>query len=393
MILWSRFKFRLPGHLPGIIIASVVTYYWNLQGAEIKTVGELFAEIPHFLPSFQGDWMLEMLSLMNTTEIWEMLKFLLPVAFTLAVLGAMESMFCAVVLDNTAGTRHSPNSELLGQGLGNVLSSLFGGFASSGGMARSMTNLRAGALSPVAGMVHAVVVLFAIFFLAKLLVHLPMPAMSALLILVAWKMSSFSRALELIKRNPDSDTWVYLSCFVMILLFDVSIAVTAGMFLASILFVKEIAEMTRLQDIRNVERYHTENLPEEWNIYRIQGPLFFAAADRIFAEIAETLPEKDGIVLQMDAVTILDSGGLAALRRFVTLAENQNVDVYLSELQFQPLKALARYGLVKFGEHFRLFSNLDEAQLAIHEKVNQNPENSTAKNSALSIASGPELKS
>jgi SulP family sulfate permease len=305
----------------------------------------------------------------------------------------MESMFCAVVLDNTAGTRHSPNSELLGQGLGNVLSSLFGGFASSGGMARSMTNLRAGALSPVAGMVHAVVVLFAIFFLAKLLVHLPMPAMSALLILVAWKMSSFSRALELIKRNPDSDTWVYLSCFVMILLFDVSIAVTAGMFLASILFVKEIAEMTRLQDIRNVERYHTENLPEEWNIYRIQGPLFFAAADRIFAEIAETLPEKDGIVLQMDAVTILDSGGLAALRRFVTLAENQNVDVYLSELQFQPLKALARYGLVKFGEHFRLFSNLDEAQLAIHEKVNQNPENSTAKNSALSIASGPELKS
>ncbi|CAN8141619.1 hypothetical protein THIOSC13_760003 [uncultured Thiomicrorhabdus sp.] len=120
MILWARFKFRLPGHLPGLIIASFVTYYWNLQGAEIKTVGELFAEIPHFLPTFQGDWMLEMLSLMNSTEIWEMLKFLLPIAFTLAVLGAMESMFCAVVLDNTAGTRHSPNSELLGQGLGNV---------------------------------------------------------------------------------------------------------------------------------------------------------------------------------------------------------------------------------------------------------------------------------
>ncbi|BBP45158.1 sodium-independent anion transporter [Thiosulfatimonas sediminis] len=392
MIIWARFKFRLPGHLPGIILASVATYYWNMQGAEIKTVGELFAEIPHFLPNFKGDWMWEMLTLMNATEMWEMFKFLLPAAFALAVLGAMESMFCAVVLDNAAGTRHSPNSELLGQGLGNVLSSLFGGFASSGGMARSMTNLRAGALSPVSGMVHALVVLFAIFFLAKLLVHLPMPAMSALLILVAWKMSSFSRALVLLRGTPDSDTWVYLSCFVMILLFDVSIAVTAGMVLASVLFVKEIAEMTRLQDIRNVKRYHNESIPQEWNIYRIQGPLFFAAADRIFSELVETLSKKDGIVLQMDAVTILDSGGLAALRRFIALAERNGVEVYLSELQFQPLKTLARYGLDKFGDHFRLFASLDEAQLAIHERLaQQNPTEQTAEiSSSLSIQSRAE---
>ncbi|CAN8141617.1 hypothetical protein THIOSC13_760002 [uncultured Thiomicrorhabdus sp.] len=129
-------------------------------------------------------------------------------------------------------------------------------------MARSMTNLRAAHCTGSRNGTRSGFCF--IFFLPNY--GLPIPAMSALLILVAWRMSNFPRALELIKRNPDSDTWVYLSCFVMILLFDVSVAVTAGMFLASILFVKEIAEMTRLQDIRNVERYHTENLPEEWNI-------------------------------------------------------------------------------------------------------------------------------
>lgn len=368
MMAWARFKWRFPGHLPGLILASIATYYWNLQGAQILTVGELFGEIPHLLPNFKGDWLIETGSLMSNRELWEMLKFILPIALTMAILGAMESMFCAVILDNEAGTRHSPNSELLGQGWGNIFSSLFGGFASSGGIARSVTNLRAGALSPIAAMFHSIVVLFSIFFLAGLLIHLPMPAMSALLILVAWKMSAFPRALTLL-RNFDSDTWVYLSCFVVILLFDVVIAVTAGMVLASVLFVKEIAEMTKLQDIHQSKRYQSDLLPEDWGMYRIQGPLFFAAADRVFSELGETLSDKKGIILQMDSVTILDSGGLAALRRFVAYAEKRDKHIYLSELQFQPLKALARYGLTKFGDNFKLFSNLEEAELMAQEQT------------------------
>lgn len=372
MVIWARFKFRFPGHLPGLIFAAVITYYWNLEGAQIKTVGELFGEIPHFLPNFKGEWMFENLWLLSSNELWEMLKFLLPIAFALAILGAMESMFCAVILDNSAGTRHSPNSELMGQGLGNIFSALFGGFASSGAIARSITNLKAGAVSPVSGMIHSLVVLFAIFFLAGLLIHLPMPAMAALLILVAWRMSEFPRALHLLKGKPDSDTWVYLSCFVIILLFDVVLAVTAGMVLASILFVKEIAEMTRLQDIHESKRYHSDLLPEDWGMYRIQGPLFFAAADRIFAELAEELPNKKGIILQMDSVTILDSGGLAALRRFVAIAQKHKTQIYLSELQFQPLKALARYGLKKFGANFQLFANLEDAELQAQALQNPN---------------------
>ena len=364
MVLWGRLKIPFPGHLPGLVLVSIAVYYWNLQGAQILTVGELFDQLPHYFPNFQGAWIFSSLQGMTSPEIWEMFKVLLPVAFALAVLGAMESVFCAVVLDNASGTRHSPNSELLGQGIGNVLSPLFGGFASSGAIARSITNLRAGAISPISGVIHALVVLFAIYFLAGLLLHLPMPAMSALLILIAWRMSEFPRAIALIKGRS-SDTWVYLTCFIIILIFDVVVAVTIGMVLASILFVKEIADMTKLQNIHQDKRYRSELMPESWSFYRIQGPLFFAAADRLFAELSETLVSKKGIVIQMDAVTILDTGGLSALRRFVNYAQANGVEVYLSELQFQPLRTLARYGLSNFGEHFQLFASLEEAQEAV----------------------------
>ncbi|MEA3406262.1 MAG: C4-dicarboxylic acid transporter DauA [Pseudomonadota bacterium] len=378
MVLWRRLKIPFPGHLPGLVFAAIAVYYWNLEGAQILTVGQLFDELPHYFPSFQGVWIAENLAAMSSTEVWEMFKALLPVAFALAVLGAMESLFCAVVLDNAAGTRHSPNSELLGQGIGNVLSPLFGGFASSGAIARSITNLRAGAVSPISGVIHALVVLFAIYFLAGLLMHLPMPAMSALLILVAWRMSEFPRAIALIK-GQSMDTWVYLTCFVIILLFDVVVAVTMGMVLASILFVKEIADMTKLQDIHEEKRYHSELMPADWSFYRIQGPLFFAAADRLFSELASTLAGKKGIVIQMDAVTILDTGGLSALRRFVSHAQANGVEVYLSELQFQPLRTLARYGLDNFEDHFQLFASLDEAQQAVAANSKQKASESEVK--------------
>ena len=365
MVIWRRFNINFPGHLPGLVVATIITFYWNQQGAQILTVGELFDEIPHYLPSFQSDVIINGFIALTAIELWEMFKELVPIALALAVLGAMESLFCAVILDNYAGTRHSPNTELFGQGVGNIVSPLFGGFASSGAIARSITNLRAGAVSPMSGVFHALIVLFAIYFLADLLMYLPMPAMSALLILVAWRMSEFPRAISMIKDNPKNDVWVYLTCFFVILLFDVVVAVIIGMVLASILFVKEIAEMTKLQDIHSSQRYHSELIPDDWNFYRIQGPLFFAAADRIFGELSATLEDKKGIVIQMDSVTILDTGGLSALRRFVANAEAHGVEVYLSELQFQPLKTLARYGLDKFGSHFTLFGSLDEAQAAV----------------------------
>lgn len=372
MIGWRKLGIHFPGHLPSLIIATLITYYWNQQAADIVTIGQLFGEIPHNLPIFQGNFIFQQLSEMNSLAIWDMLKLLLPIALTLALLIAMESLFCATVLDNQAGTRHSPNSELQGQGLGNVASALFGGFASSGAIARSITNLRAGAVSPVAAIIHAIVVLFAIYFLAGLLAHIPLSAMSALLIVVAWNMSAFPRAIALMRSAERSDKLVYLACFSLIILVDIVYAVIAGMVLASVLFIKDIADMTKLQNIRDHKRYQFTDLPEDWLVYRIQGPLFFAAADRIFSELVDELADKKGFIIQMDAVTILDSGGLSALRRFVAIAQKNDVKVYLSELQFQPLRTLARYGLDKFGAGFQLFASLDEAQIAMLNPDNAN---------------------
>ena len=362
MIAWSRLPIKFPGHLPGLILASLATFYWNQQGAAILTVGDIFDDIPHFLPSLQTELIVTNLTSISVQALWDMLQELLPIAITLAILIALESLFCAIVLDNLSAKRHSPNSELMGQGLGNVFAPLLGGFASSGAIARSVTNLRAGAVSPIAGVVHALVVLVAIYFFANMLMYMPMPAMSAILVLTAWNMSNIPRAVQLIKNPNNNDAWIYFTSVTMMLFFDLVVAVTMGMVLASILFIKEIAEMTKLQDIHQSKRYHSELIPDNWNFYRIQGPLFFAAADRIFGELSNTLHDKKGIVIQMDAVTIIDSGGLSALRRFVTNAEKYGVEVYLSELQFQPLKTLARYGLDNFGEHFKLFSLLDDAQ-------------------------------
>jgi SulP family sulfate permease len=367
MIAWRKLGIHFPGHLPSLVIATLITYYWNQQAADIVTIGQLFGEIPHNLPIFQGNFIIQQLGEMNSLAIWDLLKLLLPIALTLAILIAMESLFCATVLDNQAGTRHSPNSELQGQGLGNVASALFGGFASSGAIARSITNLRAGAVSPVAAIIHAIVVLFAIYFLAGLLAHIPLSAMSALLIVVAWNMSAFPRAIALIRSADRSDKLVYLACFSLIILVDIVYAVIAGMVLASVLFIKDIADMTKLQNIREHKRYKFADLPNDWLVYRIQGPLFFAAADRIFSELVDDLADKNGIIIQMDAVTILDSGGLSALRRFASIAQRKGVKIYLSELQFQPLRTLARYGLDKFGEGFYLFSSLDEAQTAMFD--------------------------
>ncbi|WFE69678.1 C4-dicarboxylic acid transporter DauA [Thiomicrospira sp. R3] len=371
MIAWRKIGIRFPGHLPSLVIAALIAFYWNQQGAQIITIGDLFGEIPHHLPIFQGVEVFQQLTFMERSAIWEMVKFLLPIALTLALLIAMESLFCAAVLDNQANTRHSPNSELQGQGVGNIFSALFGGFSSSGAIARSVTNLRAGAASPVAAMVHSLVVLFAIYFLAGLLAHIPLAAMSALLIVVAWNMSAFPRAIALIRSSDRGDQLVYLACFSLILLVDIVYAVIAGMVLASVLFIKEIAEMTKLQNISEHKRYKSIELSEGWVMYRIQGPLFFAAADRIFAELSDELAHHKGVIIQMDAVTILDSGGLSALRRFITRAQLHGVKIYVSELQFQPLRTLARYGLDKFGSHFLLFASLEEAQAASLKALSQ----------------------
>jgi len=245
------------------------------------------------------------------------------------------------------GKRHSANSELLGQGIGNIVTPFFGGITATAALARSAANVKAGARSPIAAMIHALVVLLGLVALSRILALLPMPAMAALLVMVAWNMSETHKAVHLVKTAPKGDLIVFFTCFALTVLFDMVIAIGAGVVLAAILFMKEIADMTRVSDISDNRKLLAPctTLPEGWKVFKINGPLFFAAADKIFGEISTRVGSLKGLVLYVDGVPILDAGGLAALEKLVNHCRGTGTHLMIADLQFQPLKTLARAGV------------------------------------------------
>lgn len=355
MLAWPRLKTPVPAHLPAVLVGSLVAALMNAQGLGIDTIGSRFSYalvdggvglgIPPFLPTFEWPWLRPGADGEPVGLSWTLMTDLLPAAFAIAMLGAIESLLCAVVLDGMSGKRHSANSELLGQGVGNIVTPFFGGITATAALARSAANFKAGAHSPVSAMVHAGVVLLGLVVLAPWLAYLPMPAMAALLLMVAWNMSEAPKAVHLVKTAPRGDFWVFLTCFSLTVLIDMVMAITVGVLLAAVLFVKDIAEMTRVRDISDNRKLVDIDLPEGWSVFKITGPLFFAAADRIFGELATLCESRKGIILYMDGVTILDAGGLAALNKLIGQCQRTGSRILIADLQFQPLKTLARAGV------------------------------------------------
>ncbi|MBZ0334950.1 C4-dicarboxylic acid transporter DauA [Marinobacter sp. AL4B] len=355
MLLWPRLKTPVPPHLPAVIIGSLLALWFNSNGAAIETIGSRFsyllpdgstgAGIPPFLPEFTWPWQQLNAEGDPVGLSWAMVQALLPAAFAIAMLGAIESLLCAVVLDGMTGKRHSANSELMGQGIGNIVVPFFGGITATAAIARSAANYRAGAESPVSAMIHALVVLLALISLAGVLAYLPMPAMAALLIMVAWNMSEAPKAVHLLKTAPRMDVLVFLTCFSLTVILDMVIAITAGVLLAAVLFMREMAQMTKVTDISSSKRVKPFGLSEDWKVFKINGPLFFAAADRVFGELAGLSQQARGIVLYMDGVTVLDAGGLSALNKLIASCREANTRIFVADLQFQPLRTLARAGV------------------------------------------------
>jgi SulP family sulfate permease len=291
-------------------------------------------------------------------------RALLPAAFSIAMLGAIESLLCAVVLDGMTGKRHQANSELLGQGIGNLVVPFFGGITATAAIARSTASYRAGAESPVAGMIHAGFVMAGLLVLAPWLAYLPMASMAALLLLVAWNMSEAHKVAALMRRAPWGDVLVLTLCLLLTVLFDMVIAISAGIVLASLLFMRDVSEMTKVSDITAKPRQglidQWNALPDGWSVFKITGPLFFAAADRVFSELAAQTGDRRGVVLYMDAVPVLDAGGLSALAKFIDACGKRNVRVIVADLQFQPLKTLARAELRPVEGRLAFTSTLSE---------------------------------
>ena len=371
LIAWRKLGSIIPPHLPAIMLGSLLTVMLNSDGANIATIGSRFQYtmldgnlgfgIPDHLPSFTWPWLQPGSNGQPLEMSWRLVSDLLPVSFVVAMLGAIESLLCAVVVDGMTGKRHSANSELLGQGLGNIIVPFFGGITATAALARTSANVKSGAQSPISAVIHALVVLCSLLFLTPMLAYLPMPSMGALLLFVAWNMSEAPKALHLIRSAPKSDLWVFFICFGFTVWFDMVIAITAGILLAAVLFMKEIAEMVTVTDISNNKCYVHNEIPPRWRVFKVNGPLFFAAADRVFSELAEKTDNLDGVILYLDAVPLLDAGGLAAMNRFIKKCQIYNTQVIFSDLQFQPLKTLARAGVQPIGGVTAYTPSLNEA--------------------------------
>lgn len=375
MWLWPRLGFALSGHLPALLVASLLAWGLMQAGFDVDTIGSRFSYqnadgtmgmgIPSVLPAFQWPW--HYAGDATLTLSWQLVKDLLPAAFAIAMLGAIESLLCAVVLDGMTGQRHSANSELLGQGIGNIIVPFFGGITATAALARSAANVRAGGVSPMSAMLHALTVLAALLLFTDVLAFVPMSAMAALLLVVAWNMSEAHKAVHLLKTAPRTDIWVFLTCFLLTVALDMVIAITAGILLAAMLFVKDIAEMTRITDISKSKRVVDKALPPGWSVFKINGPLFFAAADRIFGELSTLCEDRQGFVLYMDGVTLLDAGGLAALNKLISQCQRKQTQIWIADLQFQPLRALAKAGVKPIPGVLAFYPSLAEALHQLQE--------------------------
>ncbi|QJW56211.1 C4-dicarboxylic acid transporter DauA [Serratia plymuthica] len=365
LVLWPKLGVRVPGHLPALLAGMAVMGILALFDHQVATIGSRFSYlladgsrghgIPPILPQLMLPWDLPAADGKPMPLSWQTLSALLPAAFSMAMLGAIESLLCAVVLDGMTGKKHNSNTELIGQGTGNLIAPFFGGITATAAIARSAANVRAGATSPVAAIIHALLVLLALLVLAPWLSWLPLSAMAALLLMVAWNMSEAHKVVYLLRRAPKDDILVMLLCMSLTVLFDMVIAITVGIVLASLLFMRRIARMTRLSEL-SAENGRL--------VLRVNGPLFFAAAERIFNELLARSENYDVIVLQWDAVPVLDAGGLTALQRFIE-ALPAGKQLAITDIPFQPLKTLARARVQPIEGKLHFYSTLPEALAAL----------------------------
>lgn len=365
LIFWPKLGLRVPGHLPALLAGTAVMGILALFDHPVATIGSRFSYlladgtqgqgIPPILPQLMLPWHLPAGDGQPMHLSWQTISALLPAAFSMAMLGAIESLLCAVVLDGMTGKKHNSNTELIGQGAGNIIAPFFGGITATAAIARSAANVRAGATSPVSAIIHALLVLLALLVLAPWLSWLPLAAMASLLLMVAWNMSEAHKVVYLLRRAPKDDILVMLLCLSLTVLFDMVIAITVGIVLASLLFMRRIARMTRLSEL-SAENGRL--------VLRVNGPLFFAAAERIFNELLVRSESYDVIVLQWDAVPVLDAGGLDALQRFIE-ALPTSTQLVITDMPFQPLKTLARARVQPIEGKLHFYATLPEALAAL----------------------------
>ena len=338
-----KFSKKIPGSLVAIVLVTIVVYLMKMYGGItcIDTIGDRFT-IQSQLP----DAVVPELN-------WEAIKNLFPVAITIAVLGAIESLLSAAVADGVIGDRHDSNTELIAQGVANVVAPIFGGIPATGAIARTMTNINNGGKTPIAGIIHAVVLLLILLLLMPLAQYIPMACLAGVLVIVSYNMSGW-RTFKALLKNPKSDVSVLLITFFLTVIFDLTIAIEWGLVLACVLFMRRVMETTEISVIKdeidpNKEsdlEVHEENLivPEGVEVYEINGPYFFGIATK-FEEMMANMGERPKVrIIRMRKVPFIDSTGVHNLSNLCDMCHKDNIQVVLSGVNEKVHQVLEKTG-------------------------------------------------
>jgi SulP family sulfate permease len=377
-----RLSRRVPAPLVALALVGVVAAVMArlVPGFHVATIGSRFhsmvnghevAGIPPLPPLPVVPWRMGGAGGASLHLDFATIQQLMPAAFAIAMLGAIESLLAAVVSDGMSGTKHDPNAELLALGIGNVLCPMFGGIAATGALARTATNIRAGARSPVAATIHSLFVLACTVALAPIVAYLPMAALAALLLVVAKNMAEVRHFVHIVKVAPRSDAIVLGACFLLTVIFDMVLAVSVGVVLAALLFMRRMAELTETKlDTGTMAKLE---LPEGVLLYEIAGPLFFGAAERAMS-VLETVQSgrSYAVILYVGQVPVVDATGLVALESLIAQLKRNGHKIILAGLRRQPAEVLARAGIVREPGKLALAPDLDAAlSLAILHSARQ----------------------
>lgn len=355
LIFYPKIEKRVPPSLIAVVVGAVMVAFLPGFGEGVYTINDLYA-IPTGLPKINFGGMS-----FSLTKI----SAVLPDAFTIAILAAIESLLSCVVADSMVNSRHNPNAELVGQGIGNIASILFGGIPATGAIARTAANAKNGGKTPVAGMVHSLVLLLVLLFLMPYAGLIPMPTIAAILFMVAYNMSEWKKFVRITKTAPKSDVAILVTTFVLTVVFDLVVAIGVGMVLSSMLFMKRMSDETSISGWKYIDPETDADsidlrvVPKDVRVYEISGPLFFGAADKIPEIVLKNYTRC--LILRMRSVPSLDTTALDALESLYKKCKKQGVRLIFSHVNEQPLNVMFKSGFYEKvgGENF--CSHIDEA--------------------------------
>ena len=353
LVLLPKLTKVLPSPLIALPLAALVAYVMDLDVATINSQftytvgGETFHGIPQLPPIPILPWLAAGPDGRPIALSLELIRDLGGSAFAIAMLGAIESLLSAVVSDGMTGLRHDPDAELIGQGLGNIVAPFFGGIAATGAIARTATNVRCGARSPIAAITHALFILASVLLVAPLLGYLPMASMAALLMVVAWNMSEVKHFGHVLRTGPRGDVFVLLTCFLLTVVFDMVVSVSVGVVLAAILFMRRMADVASVKLVGASSEHAQIHVPPSVIVYQIAGPLFFGAAQKAMSSLRTVEGRVATVILDLTAVPIIDATGLVNLESSIGRLRKSGIHVILAGVQSQPLTAIARAGWEK----------------------------------------------